>query len=77
MVVKPLSSLPAFASVLGGIDKELPVEKTWSVSICPNTSTVHFFLFPSSSLFYSMQTLLLMLFLCFKRCHSLNRMLRF
>lgn len=45
MVVEPLSPLLLFASVLSGINGALPVEKSLSVSICPNTSADFLFFF--------------------------------
>lgn len=40
MVVKPLASLLPLRRALAGINGELPVENTGSVSICPHTSAV-------------------------------------
>lgn len=44
MAVEPLSPLLLFASVLSGINGALPVEKSLSVSVCPNTSADFLFL---------------------------------
>lgn len=51
MAVKPLSSLPPSASVVGGINGELPVDKTESVFICPYTSRALLLLFISCPFF--------------------------
>lgn len=74
MVVKLLSSFPPFVSVLGGINGELPVEKTGSASICPHTSSV--LLFPHLSLsLYLIQyakflsSWMFFIRLCFQLCH--------
>lgn len=70
MVVEPLSPLLLFASVLSGINGALPVEKSLSVSICPNTSADFPFFFLAVALKNVQKSLGAFVCLSCRLCHS-------